>query len=149
MADRVEDLLRSCTVRVTGGPASGAGFFIAPGKVLTCVHVIGNSTDLTDLAVSWEQRPEPFPVTCRVALDGRGRAIPDLDWDYPDIAVLSIGGLDDHPCVRIDPDWPSWEDSFQVFGYPEEGGAVRLTPARLTYRGTNGTSPTAYLDLDR
>src|SRR5262249_28326498 len=34
-----------------------------------------------------------------------------------------------------------------VFGYPREGGAVQLTPARLTYRGTHGILPTAYLDL--
>ena len=80
-------------------------------------------------------------------LADRGRPIPALDRDYPDIAVLQIGGLEGHPCVRIDPEWPSLEDSFLVFGYPEEGGAVQRTPARLTYRGTKGTLPTAYLDL--
>ena len=55
MADPLEDLLRACTVRVTGGPAPGAGFFVAPGKVLTCVHVIGDSADLV---VSWERDGE-------------------------------------------------------------------------------------------
>jgi tetratricopeptide (TPR) repeat protein len=148
MADELEDLLRSCTVRVTGGPAPGAGFFVAPGKVLTCVHEIGDSAVLV---VSWERDGKPTietSVTGRVAvLAGGGRPIPALDRDYPDIAVLEVGGLEGHPCVRIDPEWPSLEDSFLVFGYPEEGGAVRLTPARLTYRGTHGTSPTAYLDL--
>ena len=34
-----------------------------------------------------------------------------------------------------------------MFGYPREGGAEQLTPARLTYRGTHGTAPTAFLDL--
>ena len=34
-----------------------------------------------------------------------------------------------------------------MFGYPREGGAEQLTPARLTYRGTHGTTPTAFLDL--
>ena len=52
MADRLEDLLRGCTVRVTGGPMPGAGFFVAPGKVLTCVHVIGDSAALV---VRWER----------------------------------------------------------------------------------------------
>ena len=56
MADPLEDLLRSCTVRVTGGPAPGAGFFVAPGKVLTCVHEIGDSADLV---VSWERDGQP------------------------------------------------------------------------------------------
>ena len=148
MADRLEDLLRGCTVRVTGGPMPGAGFFVAPGMVLTCVHVIGDSAALV---VRWERDGQSVleaRVSGRAAvLADRGRPIPALDRDYPDIAVLEIGGLDGHPCVRIDPEWPSLEDSFLVFGYPEEGGTVQLTPARLTYRGTHGRSPTAYLDL--
>ena len=35
------------------------------------------------------------------------------------------------------------EDNFLVFGYPEEGGAIQMTPARLAYRGTHGTMPAA------
>jgi hypothetical protein len=119
VADPLEDLLRACTVRVTGGPAPGAGFFVAPGKVLTCVHVIGDSADLV---VSWE-RDRDSALEARVSgqiavLVDRGRPIPALDRDYPDIAVLQIGGLEGHPCVCIDPEWPSLEDSFLVFGYP-------------------------------
>lgn len=148
MADQLEDLVRACTVRVTGGAAPGAGFFVAPGKVLTCAHVIA---DGTALVVRWERDGQPTleaQVSGRVTvLADRGRPIPALDCDYPDVAVLEIEGLDGHPCVSIDPEWPWPEDSFQVFGYPEEGGAVQLTPARLTYRGTHGTLPTAYLDL--
>jgi tetratricopeptide (TPR) repeat protein len=148
MADRLEDLLRACTVRVTGGPMPGAGFFVAPGMVLTCAHVIGDSNALV---VRWERDSHPTleaSVSSRVAvLAGKGRPIPALDREYPDIAVLQVSGLEGHPCVGIDPEWPSLEDSFQIFGYPEEGGAVQLTPARLTYRGTHGTLPTAYLDL--
>jgi tetratricopeptide (TPR) repeat protein len=148
VADLLETLLRSCTVRVMGGPAPGAGFFVAPGKVLTCVHEIGDSADLV---VRWERDNQPTleaRVLGRIAvLADRGRPIPALDRDYPDIAVLQIGGLEGHPCVRIDPEWPSLEDRFLVFGYPDEGGAVQRTPARLTYRGTKGNLPTAYLDL--
>ena len=126
----------------------GAGFFVAPGKVVTCVHVIGDSPTLV---VRWErdgQQPVELPVCGRaLALANRGRPIPALDRDYPDIAVLEVNGLDGHPCVGIDAEWPSPEDGFQVFGYPQEGGAVQLTPARLTYRGTKGILPTTYLDL--
>jgi hypothetical protein len=49
--------------------------------------------------------------------------------------------------VGIDDGWPAVGDVLQVFGYPEEGGAVQLTPARLAYRGTKGVRPTTYLDL--
>ena len=135
-------------MRVTGGPMPGAGFFVAPGKVLTCVHVIGNSAAL---AVRWERDGHPvleIPVSGRAAvLAHRGRPIPALDRDYPDIAVLEVDVLGGHPCVQIDREWPSSEDRFLVFGYPVEGGAVQLTPARLTYRATHGVAPTAYLDL--
>lgn len=148
MADALEDLLRACTVRVTGGPLPGAGFFVAPGRVLTCAHVIGDSGALT---VRWEhdgQQAVEVPVSGRVAvLDGGSRPIPALASDYPDIAVLAVDGLDGHPCVSIDAEWPSQEDAFQVFGYPREGGSVLLTPAKLTYRGTKGTAPTTFLDL--
>ena len=148
MADRLEDLLRACTVRVTGGPTSGAGFFVAPGKVLTCVHVIG---DRAALMVRWERDDQPaveVPVTGLAAvLEDRGRPIPALDRDYPDIAVLDVDGAGCSSVRGSRSEWPSLEDNFLVFGYPEEGGAVQLTPARLAYRGTHGTMPAAYLDL--
>ena len=148
MADGLEDLLRACTVRVTGGPMPGTGFFVAPGMVLTCVHVIGDADTLT---VRWErdgQEAVTVPVSGRVSvLDGGGRPILALAWDYPDIAVLAVAGLDGHPCVSIDPEWPSQEDTFGVYGYPREGGSELLTPAKLSYRGTKGTIPTAFLDL--
>jgi len=148
MAEQLEDLLRACTVRVIGGPMPGAGFFVAPGMVLTCVHVIGDGSGLT---VRWErdgQQPVEVPVSGLVAvLDGSGRPIPALARDYPDIAVLEVLDLVGHPCVSIDPEWPSQEDTFQIFGYPSEGGAVLLTPAKLTYRGTKGTAPAVFLDL--
>ncbi len=148
MADRLEDLLRACTVRLTGSRGSGAGFFIAPGIVMTSAHVAGDTEGLT---VRWERDGEP---TLEVALSrgvsvlaSRGRSIPALEHDYPDVALLKVTGLPDHHCVGIDVGWPADGDAFQVFGYPAEGGAVHLTPARLAYRGTKGVRPTAYIDL--
>jgi hypothetical protein len=148
MADPVEDLLRDCTVQVTGGPMMGAGFFVAPGMVVTCAHVAGPGIGLE---VSWERDDRSVQIA-RVAppitrLADKRRPIPALAEDYPDLAVLKIDGFGGHPCVQIDTEWPSPHDGFWVFGYPKEGGATRLTPARLSYRGTNGTWPLVYLDL--
>ena len=148
MNERLENLFRACIVRITTDSASGAGFFIAPGTILTCAHLAG---DGSGLSVRWDrdnQKSIPIPVSrTKVLLPSRGRPIPALDHDYPDIAVLSVQESVDHPCVGIDVTWPQEQDEFQVYGYPREGGAVRLTPARLTYRGTHGIAPMAYLDL--
>ncbi len=148
MADRLEDLLRACTVRVTGSRGSGAGFFVAPGVILTCAHIVKGSADL---AVHWARDGQQSgkarvsgPVTI---LPTRGRPIPALDDDYPDVALLEVSGLASHPCVRIDLGWPDAGDACQAFGFPEEGGNVQLTPVSLVYRGTKGVQPTAFLDL--
>ena len=147
MAERLEDLLRASTVRVLGGPMPGTGFFVAPGRVLTCVHVIGDTAALT---VRWERdgrEAASFPVTGVLVLASRGRPIPALDRDYPDIALLEVSGVKDHGCVLLDSRRPSDDDGLVVYGFPEEGGAVHLTPARLTYRGPHGVAPTSFWDL--
>jgi virginiamycin B lyase len=148
MADGLEDLLRACTVRVLGGPMPGAGFFVAPGTVLTCLHVIGDSAGLS---VRWERDgavPLSLPVTGPpLIVPGRGRPIRNLDRDYPDIAVLNVDAPAGHPCVRMDVVRPEHGDPVVVFGYPQEGGSVHLTPAGLTYRGLHGTSPVSFWDL--
>src|SRR5258708_3169631 len=145
MGDRLGDVLRDGTVQVTGGAILGAGFFIAPGIVLPCPHVAGREGDLT---ARWERdgRPPQQARAERLAvLADMGDPIPALEASYPDIAVLQVAELSEHPCVGIDPSWPAQGDHFLGFGYPREGGAPRLTPAGLTYRGTKGTMPLGYL----
>jgi hypothetical protein len=112
------------------------------------VHVIGDSTSLT---VRWERDgadPVDIPVTgAPLVLPSRGRAVQKLDRDYPDIAVLTVEAPADHPCVRMDLVRPGHGDQVHAFGYPQEGGSVRLTPVGLTYRGPHGNSPTSFWDL--
>jgi hypothetical protein len=144
VADSLEELLRACTVRVLG-PRPGAGFFVAPGVVLTCAHVVGAETTLN---IDWDAggvRNHSASVLTTVA--DRGRPIPALDSDYPDVAVVHLKGLGGHACVGIDLNWPQQEDRFQIYGYPEEGGSAVLTPAVLSYRGKKGSGPTVFLDL--
>jgi len=151
MARALEDLLRQCTVRVEAADRSGAGFFVAPGKVLTCAHVVRDDP----VCVVWERDghdPVEIRVADRMLLNDRGRPIKALTGDYPDIAILDLDHADraffgNHPCVALGTKWPSPADEFQAFGYPEQGGSVRLTPVTLAYRGKQGTDPTAYLDL--
>lgn len=155
MANELEDLLRACTVSVINGSELGTGFFVGPRMIMTCMHVAGKSdgsNEVSDgLEVLWRrdlQDDVKVPVSGVVAkLDDRGRPIENLDWDYPDIVVLEVADLTDHPCVKLDPRRPLRDDTFQIYGHPREGGAVELTPAMLTYRGIHGYAPRDYLDL--
>ena len=139
----VEDLLRACTVRIEGGPKPGAGFFVAPGVVITCAHVAGAAPGL--LRVACRGREQFARASAIRTLEGRGHAIANLP-EYPDVAVLDVE-VADHPCVGLDQDLPGSGDVFQVYGFPEEGGSVSLTAAALSYRGVLGEEPMEYVDL--
>lgn len=147
MTERLDRLLRACTVRVDAadGQTLGTGFFVTPGTVLTCAHVVGDRSNVT---VLWElggRRCE----TARVikVLADRGVPIPDLRWNYPDLAVIEVDGFDDHPCVAIETGWPAIKDDCLIVGYPDEGGSVELTSALLIYRGAKGPPSLEYMDL--
>src|SRR5205814_2153524 len=43
MTQSLYELLADCTVRILSNSASGTGFFVAPGLILTCAHVIANA----------------------------------------------------------------------------------------------------------
>lgn len=153
MPEMLENLLRACTVWVSSlgsDTTSGAGFFVAPGKVLTCAHVI-DGVGWDELSIRWEQdgrEPATFRVTSppRV-LPGGGRPITALAPDYPDIAVLEVDAPAGHPCVRLETGLPGQDDELQAYGYAEEGANVNFTPVVLGYRGMYGHEPAAFLDL--
>lgn len=133
----LEALFREATVRVNG-PRPGAGFFVAPGVVMTCVHVVGREAPVSVLG---------RPPTRIQRLCDRRRPIPALDEDYPDVAILWVED-DDRPCVVLAEAWPAWGDMFQTYGFPLEGGSAEvLTPALLDYRGTKGSDDAAFIDL--
>jgi hypothetical protein len=97
--------LRQCVVEVwrADGGFRGSGFFVAPGVVVTCAHVVpGPGAAVT---VRWDDRDLPA-VVAGVFPDGGPR-----DGDYhpfPDLAVLRVQeGPADHPCVRFAEDEPA------------------------------------------
>ena len=41
MVQRLDELLQACTVKIAvPGQGWGTGFFVAPGVILTCAHVV-------------------------------------------------------------------------------------------------------------
>lgn len=142
--ESLEDLFRSCTVQIMkGGKESGSGFFVAPGLVVTCVHVVGGTEpvstyqgDKAELTIRWKKIISA-PVRMVRRLCDQDKLMPDLDVGYPDVALLTVK-LAKHPCVGIDEDLPDIREdpNFQIYGYPYEGGSGDcLTPGRLIYRG--------------
>lgn len=148
MADRLEDLLRACTVRVDGDRWASTGFFVAPNMVITAAHV-GEISDA--LTVFWERDAQSvlkLHVSERIAIVvGEERPIAGAEYYYPNIAVLAIKAQVSHPCVRIDPDLPIQGDDFLSYVYSQRGGAAVSTSLLFSYQGIRGSQATAYLDL--
>ena len=102
---RLEELVRRCTVKLSSvGMKSGTGFFIAPGYILTCEHVVRDAG--ASVQVRWQQQ-EAF-AEAKVL-----KTFPDCD-----VALLSFEqsgeGL---PCVYFDEGLPDIEDRLYLFGY--------------------------------
>lgn len=106
--DCLEDLLEDCTVRVDIPGSSGTGFFIAPGWLLTCAHVIGKTEGT--IQVFWKKTDRYYmaKIECQIAIP-------------IDLALLKlINKLDGHPCVYFDPSKPATDDLMVSYGYPKE-----------------------------
>jgi Trypsin-like peptidase domain len=107
MNDRTElsRRLDDCTVLILlPGPAlaGGSGFFVAPGLVLTCAHVLGKRNRVTigdRVTVHWQKADYPATVADARPADKGAENL----WAAPDLALV---GLDDppagHPCAWLD-----------------------------------------------
>nr|BBH94444.1 hypothetical protein KTA_26430 [Thermogemmatispora argillosa] len=92
-ADTLEALLRSATVRVDLDQApAGTGFFVGPGLILTCAHVIQPAcAGRARLHIFWQGR------SCEAAIRSAPR-----DYTAPDadLALLKVS-LHEHPSVLL------------------------------------------------
>lgn len=124
MSDPIFDLLHQCTVRLELPQSLGTGFFVAPGRILTCAHVVEACRD----------RPEQIRIR-HAEHDRVVLAVEALPTPYPDLALLHID-LDDHPCVYLDTHVDSGQQLY-AYGYTRHspgGEAVTVEyegPARL------------------
>lgn len=130
--------LHDCTVLILrpSPVARGSGFFVAPGLVLTCAHVLGKPDRVTigdRVTVHWQKRNYPATVD---DVQPAGQGAEDL-WAAPDLALVR---LDDppagHPCAWLD-DTPVEQEArlyaagFQAI-YTEQ---PRIGHALTTYTG--------------
>jgi hypothetical protein len=120
----LQDLFHECIVRLdVADKIKGTGFFVAPGLILTCAHVVKDKTGQ--------------PATQPIKVHWRGKDYPAQiekfrPPDYPDLALLRAEKLPTHPCVYLDSD-VQLDDKLYSFGYPE--GYPNGDPVYFDYEG--------------
>jgi signal peptidase I len=128
---QLEELLQQCTVKLTipGRMGWGTGFFVAPGWILTCAHVVQEAKG-QPIQVRWQsqenwaqavvQRPSPIPH---------------------DLALLRVTlPIDtEPPCVYLDEEIQS-RDPLYLFGYPDQD-FPNGCPATFSCEGLTGDDP--------
>ena len=123
----LEDLLQHCTVKLSipSQLGWGTGFFVAPGLILTCAHVVQRSPG--QVQVCWQNQTLDAVVE---------RSIPD---SY-DLALLRLTPtVEGHsPCVWLDEEVRS-RDPLYLFGYPDEGDR-QGEPRTFNCDGTTGSA---------
>lgn len=124
-------LFKRCTVRLSTSKESGTGFFVAPGFLLTCAHVVGNvESDKISVTVQWEEKTYLAKIACLV---------PD---PYPDLALLKLEDAPlSHPCMFLHHlhQEPRINDDLYGYGYPDL--YPNGDPSSFKFVGTTGTTP--------
>ncbi|MDQ2714733.1 MAG: trypsin-like peptidase domain-containing protein [Chloroflexota bacterium] len=127
MAAKLYELLNSCVVRIaTPAKHLGTGFFVAPGLVLTCAHVIDGAQSAS-IEVSWNGSTVPVQ---QIQKSG--------DASSPDLALLKVNILQ-HPCVLLH-GGAEPHSRLYSFGYPVYSYAERVPPAASTTFESEGWS---------
>ncbi|MGH3844848.1 MAG: S1 family peptidase, partial [Pseudonocardiaceae bacterium] len=136
MSGRVESHeLRRYVVRVDGEDRQpqGTGFFVAPGWVLTCAHVVKAAEKV--LIVPRSATEVPGTVAARSA----ARVGPSAFWPFPDLALIRLDIAVDHPCVLLDTRTPL-DGECHAWGYAKREETVVPTgsPASFRFEGVEG-----------
>ena len=110
-AEQKHKHLQKCTVRLNISNSQGTGFFVAPGLILTCAHVV-EYADFNSVDVFWKSDQQTYTAKIEKLLE------------YPlDLALLRLEGkVPNHPCVYLDLSEPKINEELYIFGYPKDEG---------------------------
>ncbi|WP_306328042.1 VMAP-C domain-containing protein [Streptomyces venezuelae] len=124
----------------------GTGFFIAPGWVLTCAHVVaegGSAVWRSEPAVgiTWEDGKTTRETTGTVVL-----ALPRPDrpddppdrWAFPDLALVRVPGAQKASCVRLGDRPPVPPTPVGLHGWSRETGELGIRHVHGTLIGSDG-----------
>jgi hypothetical protein len=106
------EALRAATVMVSAGDRIGTGFFVAPGQVLTCAHVVtAPGVEPPEQVVGqWDDREFKLAVTQSGFLEEH------------DLALLKVVGELDHPVACLA---EQMEPGDELWAYGHPDGAYR------------------------
>ncbi|AGS71774.1 trypsin-like peptidase domain-containing protein [Streptomyces collinus] len=125
----------------------GSGFFVAPGWLLTCAHVVGKGGAAVcrgenALRVTWEERTTTGDLRERT---GTGTAVllaprpgpgepPRDPWPFPDLALVRVAGADDVRCLWLSDREPAARTPVGLYGWSVQTGelGVRHGTGELT-----------------
>jgi hypothetical protein len=106
------ELLQQCVVRLQLPNNLGTGFFVAPGLILTCAHVVQIKAD-QQVNVYWQHQKQTYTAV----LDKQQ----SVDAEKIDLALLKLNGIvPTHPCVYLDT-LAQTGDQLYTYGYADRG----------------------------
>jgi hypothetical protein len=117
------NLLRECVVPINHGGDKGTGFFVAKDLILTCAHVVSDSSD-QPILVRWHGEDK------QAKIERMGNAH-DLDF-----AILRLEAGWSHPCALLGTD-VVLNDPFYAFGHPDGNYREGGDSATFIYEGSS------------
>jgi hypothetical protein len=140
----LQQLLESCRVRVDGA-TRGAGFFVAPGWIVTCAHVSGDTIG-AQVQIVWGDVPLAGVVRAASAAPVYARE----SWPFPDLALVAVPGAPDgHPCALLDGTVPPQGTTLTAVGFSDiyEPGILHARTTGFTVGGRTGIRGGSALEL--
>ncbi|MEU8617027.1 trypsin-like peptidase domain-containing protein [Streptomyces sp. NPDC048623] len=125
-----------------GDPFWGTGFFIAPGWVLTCAHVVAKGGSAV-----WRREPavgitwDGGRTTGQVVLAKPRPAKPDDElpfWEFPDLALVRVEGAEGAACVRLSERPATVGTQVSLHGWARQTGEVKVRSVRAEVNGSEG-----------
>jgi WD40 repeat protein len=126
----LEELLQKCTVKITVPDGWGTGFFVAPGLILTCAHVVRKAANL-QVTVFYPAQQQSLSAIVKAKAD---------DGKTLDLALVELSeSLPDHPCVLLDEEAIDIEQKLFSYGYLKS--YPNAAPVLAVHEGLTGDTP--------
>jgi hypothetical protein len=127
----VDELMGRCLVRLAApGASGGTGFFVAPGTILTCAHVVAGAPSGSVKVDLGTRTVAGIVAAVHPSAGGDGM------YPYPDLAVVTVEGVIEHGVVVLDEGLPLLDDRLHALGFSSTlDGRSGAEPATYTFDG--------------